>query len=58
MPTIRIGTFNCENLFARYKFNSNVDPANAAKNGFDINMTKFTILREPEDLKCRKPRMM
>lgn len=54
MPTIRIGTFNCENLFARYKFNSNVDPANAAKNGFDINMTKFTILREPEKMLTAK----
>jgi endonuclease/exonuclease/phosphatase family metal-dependent hydrolase len=48
MPTVRIGTFNCENLFARYKFNSNVDPAKAVKNGFDINMTQFTILSETE----------
>lgn len=48
MPTIRIGTFNCENLFARYKFNSNVDPAKAIQNGFDINMTKFDILSETE----------
>lgn len=48
MPTIRIGTFNCENLFARYKFNSNVDPAKAVKNGFDINMTQFAILDEME----------
>ncbi len=48
MPTVRIGTFNCENLFARYNFNSSADPAKAVKDGFDVNMTKFTILSETE----------
>ncbi|HEX8924826.1 MAG TPA: endonuclease/exonuclease/phosphatase family protein [Terriglobales bacterium] len=49
MPKLRIGTFNCENLFARYNFNSNVDPAKAIKNGgFDVNMTRFDILSETE----------
>lgn len=48
MATIRLGTFNCENLFARYKFNSNVNPANATDEGFDVNMTQFTILDETE----------
>jgi endonuclease/exonuclease/phosphatase family metal-dependent hydrolase len=48
MSTIRIGTFNCENLFARFKFNKDVDPAEAVKNGFDINKVSFDLLNENE----------
>ncbi len=48
MSKIRIGAFNCENLFARFKFVSNVDPPKAITNGFNINMTEFDILSEKE----------
>lgn len=48
MPKLRLGTFNCENLFARFKFNKNVDPAKASKNGFTVNDAYFDILNENE----------
>lgn len=48
MTTIRIATFNCENLFARFRFNRNIDPEKAIKNGFDINMLQFDILSAVE----------
>lgn len=48
MPSVRVATFNCENLFARFKFTSNVDPAEITANGFTIDKTKFTILKDEE----------
>ncbi|WP_321421758.1 endonuclease/exonuclease/phosphatase family protein [uncultured Methanobacterium sp.] len=43
---MRIATFNCENLFARYKFKKNVDPT--ALDGFSVNDTAFDLLDEDE----------
>jgi endonuclease/exonuclease/phosphatase family metal-dependent hydrolase len=48
MAKLCLGSFNCENLFARFKFNKNVDPAKVTKNGFTVNETYFDILREEE----------
>lgn len=48
MPTLRLGTFNCENLFARFQFNKNIDPAKVSKNGFTVNDTYFDLLNATE----------
>ncbi len=43
MTKISIATFNCENLFARFKFTAGVNPEDAIIDGWLADKTKFTI---------------
>ncbi len=46
MPTVRIASFNAENLFARFTFAPGVDVGQAVRDGWDVDKTLFTILDE------------
>jgi endonuclease/exonuclease/phosphatase family metal-dependent hydrolase len=48
MAKVRVATFNCENLFARYKFDSKADPAKASRDGWTVDQSKFELLRPVE----------
>jgi hypothetical protein len=43
MATIRIGTFNVENLFARDKFNKTIDFQKAAIDGWQADQRHFDL---------------
>ncbi|MCA6364540.1 MAG: endonuclease/exonuclease/phosphatase family protein [Bacteroidetes bacterium] len=48
MPTFTLATFNCENLFLRYKFASTANPESAVQNGFILDKKRFETIIDQE----------
>ena len=57
MPTITVASFNCENLFTRFRFSANLKQStidNAVKNGFILDRKLFeTIIEKERDLTAK-----